>query len=128
MNYDSKVFKLISTSSNGSVDTDVRFYYHQKGDIIWGEYVGGPVKQGQILGKVNSDGVLSFSYHHIDQENEIKTGNCVSTPELMPNGKVRLHEEWQWTSGDMSKGESIVEEIERRTLGNSANDLCELCG
>jgi hypothetical protein len=29
----------------------------------------------------------------------------------MKNGKIRLHEKWQWTSGDGSKGESILEEI-----------------
>jgi hypothetical protein len=29
----------------------------------------------------------------------------------LPNGRLRLHEEWQWTNGDLSKGRSIVEEI-----------------
>jgi hypothetical protein len=27
------------------------------------------------------------------------------------NGKIRLHENWQWTSGDLSEGHSIVEEV-----------------
>jgi hypothetical protein len=27
------------------------------------------------------------------------------------NGKIRLHETWQWTSGDFSSGTSIIEEI-----------------
>lgn len=26
------------------------------------------------------------------------------------NGKIRLHETWEWTSGDQSKGQSIIEE------------------
>lgn len=39
------------------------------------------------------------------------TGTCNSRPELLKNGKIRLHEEWQWTSGDKSKGKSILEEI-----------------
>jgi hypothetical protein len=38
-------------------------------------------------------------------------GICTSTPELMPNNKIRLHEKWQWTNGDKSSGESIVEEV-----------------
>tara|TARA_B110000259_G_scaffold11504_1_gene12482 strand:+ start:72 stop:215 length:144 start_codon:yes stop_codon:yes gene_type:complete len=25
--------------------------------------------------------------------------------------KIRLHESWEWTSGDKSKGQSIIEEI-----------------
>ncbi|WP_321538875.1 hypothetical protein [Flavobacterium piscinae] len=38
------------------------------------------------------------------------TGICHSKPEIMENGKIRLHETWQWTSGDYSNGESIIEE------------------
>jgi hypothetical protein len=50
-------------------------------------------------------------YHHVNTSGELMTGVCVSTPEVLPTGKVRLHEKWQWTSGDQSKGESIIEEI-----------------
>jgi len=39
------------------------------------------------------------------------TGTCFSKPEIMDNGKIRLHETWKWTSGDKSKGNSILEEI-----------------
>ena len=39
------------------------------------------------------------------------TGICNSAPRIMTSGKIRLHENWQWTSGDLSKGESILEEI-----------------
>jgi hypothetical protein len=39
------------------------------------------------------------------------TGRCHSIPEQLSDGRIRLHEQWQWTSGDLSSGESIVEEI-----------------
>ena len=39
------------------------------------------------------------------------TGTCFSKPENMENGKIRLYEAWEWTSGDKSKGNSILEEI-----------------
>jgi hypothetical protein len=32
-------------------------------------------------------------------------------PEVLPDGKIRLRENWQWTSGDFSEGESVIEEI-----------------
>lgn len=38
------------------------------------------------------------------------TGICHSIPEILSNGKIRLHETWEWTSGDLSKGQSIIEE------------------
>ncbi|WP_267890506.1 hypothetical protein [Paenibacillus bouchesdurhonensis] len=38
------------------------------------------------------------------------TGKCHSRPILLPSGKLQLHEEWQWTCRDYSKGRSIIEE------------------
>lgn len=39
------------------------------------------------------------------------TGRCHSVPEVLADGRIRLHEQWQWTSGNQSKGESVIEEI-----------------
>lgn len=50
-------------------------------------------------------------YHQINNKEQITTGICNSEPEILENGKIRLHEFWQWTSGDNSKGQSIIEEI-----------------
>jgi hypothetical protein len=50
-------------------------------------------------------------YHQINFNNEIMTGKCFSKPEILSNGKIRLYETWQWTSGDFSSGTSIIEEI-----------------
>ncbi|WP_313187142.1 hypothetical protein [Sphingobacterium siyangense] len=50
-------------------------------------------------------------YHHINTAGEIMTGLCRSTPEILKDGRIRLHEEWKWTSGDQSSGKSIIEEI-----------------
>ena len=50
-------------------------------------------------------------YHQINKNSEFMTGICNSTSEALPNGKIRLHEAWQWTSGDQSKGKSTLEEI-----------------
>ena len=39
------------------------------------------------------------------------TGICKSTPEILEDGRIRLHEKWQWTCGGGGAGESIVEEV-----------------
>ena len=39
------------------------------------------------------------------------TGICKSVPEILPNGKLRLHEAWQWTCRDHSRGTSVLEEF-----------------
>tara|TARA_B100000809_G_scaffold1914_1_gene2211 strand:- start:188 stop:310 length:123 start_codon:yes stop_codon:yes gene_type:complete len=38
------------------------------------------------------------------------TSICNSKPEVLENGKIRLLEEWQWTSEDQSKENSVLEE------------------
>jgi len=38
------------------------------------------------------------------------TGVCRTTPEQLPDGRLRLHETWHWTSGDGSAGSSVLEE------------------
>lgn len=50
-------------------------------------------------------------YHQINLNDELMTGICNSKPEILPNGKIRLYENWQWTSGDHSEGQSVIEEI-----------------
>jgi hypothetical protein len=66
---------------------------------------------GHLIGIVNEQGLINMRYHHINSEGELMTGICISNPEMLPNGKVRLHEKWRWTTGDCSEGESILEEI-----------------
>ena len=57
------------------------------------------------------DGSLDIRYHHVNAKDELMTGICRSVPEVLSDGRLRLHEKWQWTSGDSSSGESVVEEV-----------------
>jgi hypothetical protein len=50
-------------------------------------------------------------YQHVNKQNELMTGRCHSVPERLPDGRLRMHESWQWTSGDNSSGESVIEEV-----------------
>ena len=111
IDYDNRIFKSIKNSENGDINELTRFYYHHKGTIIWAEYVGGDVLRGQLLALQLNNGKLEVNYHHINTKHEFKTGQCLSEPEILPDGRIRLHENWKWTSGDHSSGQSIIEEI-----------------
>ena len=78
---------------------------------FWPTYCGGQIKEGPLIGLVDDDGGSEMCYHQINLRGELMTGTCFSKPEIMDNGKIRLHETWKWTSGDKSKGNSILEEI-----------------
>ena len=111
MNYNNKSFRTVSNSENGETSSATIFTYKQEGNILSATYKGGEIIAGHLIGLVDKDGNIEMSYHQINIKGELLTGKCRSTPEIMQNGKIRLHEKWQWTSGDCSKGESIIEEI-----------------
>ena len=50
-------------------------------------------------------------YHQVSAHGILKTGKCISIPSIQKNGKILLHEVWEWVSGDEGNGESFLEEI-----------------
>jgi len=110
INYNDKIFRPISNTENGETSNETIFKYRQTGNILTSEYSGGKIKYGHLIGLVDNDGNIEMRYHQVNDKDELMTGICNSKPEIMKNGKIRLHESWQWTSGDKSNGESIIEE------------------
>jgi len=111
ISYNNKFFSSVSNTENGEVSSATTFQYHQNKDMIWAEYSGGDIVKGFLIGISDDKGNLDFTYQHINESGEIRTGKCSSKPEILPNGKIRLLEQWQWTNGDNSIGQSIIQEI-----------------
>lgn len=112
IDYNGRRFRLLSNSPNSDVDKETSFYYHQQNDVVWAEYFGGKIQKGFLIGKVDkSTGILNSTYQHINIEKDIRTGNCHSTPEKLPNGKIKLREVWEWTNGEYFRGISEIEEV-----------------
>ncbi|NHE56769.1 n-acetylglutamate synthase [Cyclobacterium plantarum] len=111
MNYHDKKFKPVSNSENGETSQETLFHYQQEGNILTSLYQGGKIKKGHLIGLVDENGHIDMRYHQVNVKGELMTGVCRSRPEIMENGKIRLHEEWQWTSGDHSRGTSMLEEV-----------------
>lgn len=111
INYHYKKFKALSNSSSGEVDSELVFHYKQEGNILSCHYSGANILKGHLLGIVDENGAINMRYHQINTQGELRTGKCTSTPEILPSGQIRLHESWQWTSGDQAKGTSILEEL-----------------
>lgn len=110
INYHKKKFRAVSNSLNSEVENSTIFHYSQEGDVLWAVYQGKQIKLGTITGVVNEDGSLEFAYQHVNEEGVIHSGKCLSTPEIMEDGRIKLHEQWQWNeSGE--QGQSVLEEI-----------------
>jgi hypothetical protein len=111
INYNNRIFVPLSNSENGEVDLQMQFVYQQTDNIVTSTYSGGRIRMGHLIALVDAQGNLDMRYHQVNDKGEITTGICKSTPEQLPNGKIRMHEKWQWTSGDRSEGESLLEEL-----------------
>ena len=108
INYNHRRFRLAHESA---ISTGTIFHYSQSGNIVSITYEGGTVQYGQALAKVNEAGVLDLRYQHITTNGDIQTGTCISTPEVLADGRLRLTEVYQSTSGNQASGVSIAEEI-----------------
>ena len=102
---------MTAQAEHGEISTDLVFHYQQSGKVLTCQYAGGEVRAGQLLGKVDEQGHIEMSYHQINQKGEIRTGVCTSKPEIMPDGKIKLHESWRWTDGNGASGCSTLMEI-----------------
>ena len=111
LNYHNKKFRPVSNTENGETSADTLFHYQQHGNILSASYAGGQIIKGQLIGLVSEAGNINMRYQQINNSGEIMTGICHSKPVFLPDGRIQLHEKWQWTSGDRSQGTSILEEV-----------------
>lgn len=111
INYDGRVFRPVAEVEGGDVGADTVFHYHQKDNIVWSTYCGGQITFGTLIASVDERGHLTMTYQQICADGSHKTGKCRSKPERLADGRIRLHETWQWMSGDEGSGTSIVEEV-----------------
>ncbi len=111
INYNNKRFRPISSSENSETDASTVFVYKQSGNIVTASYSSKNIVSGHLIGLVSANGSINMRYHQVNKKGDLMTGICTSTPEIHTNGKLTLHEEWQWTSGNKSKGTSKLQEL-----------------
>ena len=111
ISYDGRRFQSVENTANGEVSGATTFAYRQRADIVWATYEGGGIAFGTLVATVDEAGGLDMRYSHVNDAGELRTGVCESTPEVLADGRLRLHERWRWTSGDESKGTSTLEEV-----------------
>ena len=113
ISYDGRRFTIQANSPNGNCTPDTLFLYRQSGSRVWATYDGGPVRFGSLVAVTGASGGLDVRYHHVGEAGVFRTGEGSSRPEVLRDGRLRLHETWRWTNGDQSAGETVLEEVER---------------
>lgn len=83
--------------------------YFQDGDLVWADISGPAVRAGRLIATRRPDGALDAAYCFLTAAGETVAGACVSTPELLADGRLRLTEHWRRLDG--SSGVSHIEEV-----------------
>ena len=111
VDYGGRRLRSVENSASDEVGPETVFVYRQDGDVVSATYEGGGVRSGVLIATADGGGNLDARYAHVNASGDLMTGECRTKPEVLPDGRLRLHEEWRWTSGDRSSGRSVVEEI-----------------
>ncbi len=107
INYDGRRFQALGAGGEAAVAV-----YRQSGDLLWGEFSGGETRRGALCGLCAPDGNLDFTYTTVLTSGEVIAGRCLSTPQVLKDGRIRLHEKWERFGPNASTGVSEIEEIE----------------
>jgi hypothetical protein len=108
IDYDGRRFVSSAAETAGAGDFPVA-RYAQRGDLVWAEFAGGRVRAGRLVGVAAPNGVLRLAYCQVLTDGAMVAGECVSTPTVLPDGRLRLEERWRRADG--STGVSVIEEL-----------------
>jgi hypothetical protein len=106
---DGRRFRALANSPGGQVAAETEFVFAQEGHVVHARYRGGEITLGFLVGVARED-TIEFRYVHLDRAGAISSGRSVDTIEVLPDGRLRLHERWEWESRD-GGGTSILEEV-----------------
>jgi hypothetical protein len=106
INYDGRRFGAL-----GAIGEPAVAVYHQRGDLLWGEFSGGQTRRGALCGLCMPNGELEFAYTSVLTSGEVISGHCFSTPRLLDDGRILLHEKWERFGQHAATGESEIAEL-----------------
>ena len=96
-------------SEGGDASAATVFEYHERDGLVWARYEGGAVRLGFLVG-TRADDSLDFRYSQLNELGETASGRCSTTISVLPDGRLRLAEDWAWETKP-GAGTSAVEEI-----------------
>lgn len=105
--------RLILASNSAGADAAAGgtiFHFHQRGRVVWATYEGGGIELGLFLAKFDEGNRLDFRFEQLTSAGEFRTGRGVSLIEGLGDGRLRLRDVWEYTSGGSGSGEAVLEE------------------
>jgi hypothetical protein len=111
IDYDGRLFTVPDAAGGQSPVA----HYRQRADLVWGEFTGGHVRRGGLVGTCTPDGELTMTYCMVLRSGEVISGRSRSTPHRLEDGRIRLFEVWERYGPHAAHGTSYLEELPRST-------------
>jgi hypothetical protein len=106
MNLTGCTFRAVSNSKNGSLNEQTEMRFTGDGEVVTGNYSGGSILAGHVLGKRLGELELELLYQGATVSGEIQAGRALAKFALDSNKVMSMHLDWQWLTGDRSTGHS----------------------
>jgi len=121
-----KLFRVVSTDSATYASPACLFQYFQDEKDVWanytaqgqGETLGNKaahdekqVRQGHLIGKVVSNNKIVSRFHHMAPDGALIAGESGTSVDILPDGRLRLRENWVLTVDDQASGHMVLEEF-----------------
>lgn len=110
MNLNDKVFKT-KENKEGLSSSETIFYYFQNDKVITGNYSGGKVEKGFLLGKQLGENKIELLYQCLTTEGKLLAGESSGIVLQNEEGLLEIKFDWHWLNGDQSGGKSHYIEI-----------------
>jgi hypothetical protein len=106
MNLTGAIFRAVSNSKHGSINTDTEMHFTSDEGVVVGSYGGGTVIIGHVIGKHVGDSEIEMLYHSASVGGVIQAGKAHGRFALDGEGQMHMYLDWQWLTGDEASGQS----------------------
>jgi len=102
--------RTTSGADTGVVSSETELVFEQTGSVVSARYRGGPIVDGYLIGRLEGM-AFNFRYVQADASGALDAGVSEGLFERLTDGRLRLTEEFQWTTRPES-GSNVFEETE----------------
>lgn len=114
---DGRVFEMVSSSASAVDPTGpTRFWYHEGGGVLWGEYSGDTVAVGRFVGVRRGD-LVSIRFTHAGPDRVPVQGSATSRVGRAEDGTLLLTEDFRDASGAAQR--SVCREVRPAPVGQA---------
>lgn len=106
MNLAGTIFRAVSNSKHGSINTETEMHFTADEEFVIGNYGGGTVIAGHVIAKHMGDSEIEMLYHSASASGAIQAGKAHGRFALDEDGRMHMYLDWQWLTGDGSRGQS----------------------